>query len=74
MQQLFKDLSRPVFGIAPVPSVKKVASYPQHLLSHHLTGFDLITTDVESTPSKTCDWPENKDLKNNNRLVLLSPQ
>lgn len=52
-----------MFGIGPVPSVKKVASHPQHLLSHHLTGFDLITTDVESTPSKTCDWPENKDLK-----------
>ena len=56
MQTLFDALSRPVFGDRICPqcreSISAEQSYPQHLVSQHLTGFD---TD------SIINWIENKN-------------
>ena len=56
MQTLFSALLRPVFGDRICPhcgeSISAEQSYPQHLVSHHLTGFDI---------DSIIDWIENKN-------------
>ena len=59
MQHLFFALSKPVFGDRTCAHCKEgipmQQSYPQHLVSQHLTDFDLDTIK---------NWLEIKDFKN----------
>ena len=64
MQHLFGTLSKPVFGDRICSyckdSITVLQSYPQHLVSQHLTEFDL---------NSIKNWLENKDFKNLFRLA-----